>query len=115
MPTGGIEFGAYFPQLQFGFDEIVERVQTAERCGFGSVWFYDHLYPPGLPGVPGFEAWTLISALAPLATRIRLGHLVLCNQRKAALGLEHFVFFFHDRGARETLELFASEVAPAFA
>jgi alkanesulfonate monooxygenase SsuD/methylene tetrahydromethanopterin reductase-like flavin-dependent oxidoreductase (luciferase family) len=31
---------------------------------------------------------------------------------QVALGIEHFVFFMHDRGTRETLELLAAEVVP---
>jgi alkanesulfonate monooxygenase SsuD/methylene tetrahydromethanopterin reductase-like flavin-dependent oxidoreductase (luciferase family) len=74
-----IEFGIYLPQLKYSFDELRERVQLAERLGFDTAWFYDHLYSPGAPDVPAFEGWTLISALAAVTSRIRLGHLVLCN------------------------------------
>jgi alkanesulfonate monooxygenase SsuD/methylene tetrahydromethanopterin reductase-like flavin-dependent oxidoreductase (luciferase family) len=74
-----VEFGIYLPQLKLGFDEIRARVQLAERLGFDTAWFYDHMYSPGMPDVPAFEGWTLISALAAVTTRIRLGHLVLCN------------------------------------
>ena len=81
-----IEFGVYIPQLKFSFEEIRDRVQTAERLGYDSVWFHDHFYPPGMPDVPAFEAWTLASALATVTQKIRLGHLVLCNPfRHAAL------------------------------
>src|SRR5690554_575112 len=74
-----IEFGVYLPQLKFSFEELCKRVQTAERLGYDSMSFHDHFYPPGMPEVPAFEAWTLVSALAPLTRKIRLGHLVLCN------------------------------------
>jgi alkanesulfonate monooxygenase SsuD/methylene tetrahydromethanopterin reductase-like flavin-dependent oxidoreductase (luciferase family) len=74
-----IEFGVYLPQLQMDFEAIRRRVELADRLGFDTVWFYDHLYPPHLPDVPGFEGWTLVSALAVLTERIRLGQLVLCN------------------------------------
>jgi alkanesulfonate monooxygenase SsuD/methylene tetrahydromethanopterin reductase-like flavin-dependent oxidoreductase (luciferase family) len=74
-----IEFGLYLPQLKLSFDEIRTRVQLAERLGFDTAWFYDHMYSPGSPDVPAFEGWTLISALAAVTSRIRLGHLVLCN------------------------------------
>ncbi len=81
-----IEFGFYIPQLKFSFDEIRDRVQIAERLGYDSAWFYDHFYSPGSPDTPAFEAWTLISALAAVTQKIRLGHLVLCNPfRPAAL------------------------------
>lgn len=74
-----VEFGVYIPQLQFSFPDIRERVQLADRLGLHSVWFMDHLYPPMLPKVPSFEAWTIASALAVVTERIRIGHLVLAN------------------------------------
>lgn len=81
MGTGPrrIEFGVYLPQVQLSFADIRDRVLALEGAGVDSVWFMDHLYPPGMPQVPAFEAWTLASALAPLTRRIRLGHLVLSN------------------------------------
>ena len=78
-PHFNIQFGIYLPQLQMSFETIRNRVQLAERLGFHSAWFMDHLYAPGMPQVPAFEAWTTISALATVTERIRLGHLVLCN------------------------------------
>ncbi len=74
-----VEFGVYLPQLQSDFETIRDRVQLADRLGFDTAWFYDHLYPPHLPDVPGFDGWTLVSALAVLTEQIRLGQLVLCN------------------------------------
>jgi len=74
-----IEFGVYLPQLQMEFETIRDRVRLADRLGYDTAWFYDHLYPPGLPDVPGLDGWTIVSALAVLTERIRLGQLVLCN------------------------------------
>jgi len=74
-----VRFGVYLPQVAFSFEEIRSRVVACEAAGLDSVWFMDHLHPPGMPGIPSFEAWTLASALAPLTSRIRLGHLVLAN------------------------------------
>src|SRR5439155_1339728 len=67
-----IEFGVYLPQLRLDFRTLRERVQCAEALGYDTAWFYDHLHPPGTPDVPGFEGWTLVSALAPLTERIPL-------------------------------------------
>jgi alkanesulfonate monooxygenase SsuD/methylene tetrahydromethanopterin reductase-like flavin-dependent oxidoreductase (luciferase family) len=74
-----IEFGVYLPQLQLDFATLRERVQSADALGYDTAWFYDHLYPPGMPDVPGLEGWTLVSALAVSTQRIRLGQLVICN------------------------------------
>jgi alkanesulfonate monooxygenase SsuD/methylene tetrahydromethanopterin reductase-like flavin-dependent oxidoreductase (luciferase family) len=79
MISRRIEFGIYLPQLQLDFVSLRDRVMHAESLGYDTAWFYDHLYPPGMPDVPGLEGWTLVSALAPLTRRIRLGQLVLCN------------------------------------
>lgn len=74
-----LSFGVYLPQVRFSFEEIRDRVLACEAAGVDSVWFMDHLHPPGMPDVPSFEGWTLAAALAPLTSRIRLGHLVLAN------------------------------------
>ena len=57
-----IEFGLYIPQVGFTWDDIRTRALVAEEAGFTSVWFMDHLYPPELPGVASFEAWTIATA-----------------------------------------------------
>ena len=31
------------------YSDIIERSLLAEELGFDSLWFYDHLYGPGLP------------------------------------------------------------------
>jgi alkanesulfonate monooxygenase SsuD/methylene tetrahydromethanopterin reductase-like flavin-dependent oxidoreductase (luciferase family) len=74
-----IEFGIYVPQVSFNYTDIIERSLLAEGLGFDSLWFYDHLYSPGLPHLPSFEAWTLASYVLAQTTRLRVGHLVLCN------------------------------------
>jgi F420-dependent oxidoreductase-like protein len=75
----GVEFGLYVPQVAFEYEEILERARLAEEVGFGSLWLYDHLYSPGQPDKPSFEAWTLATYLLAHTTRLRVGHLVLCN------------------------------------
>ncbi len=74
-----LEFGIYLPQVALGFLDLLERAVECERLGYDSFWLYDHLYAPGLPNVPSFEAWTLASALLARTSRLRVGHLVNCN------------------------------------
>ena len=74
-----VAFGLYLPQVALGYDRILERARLAEEVGFDSLWLYDHLYSPGQPDLPSLEAWTLASYLLAHTDRLRIGHLVLCN------------------------------------
>jgi len=74
-----IEFGIYIPQLAFGYDDLLHRARLCEELGYTSFWLFDHLYGPGLPDVPALEGWTLATALLAHTERLRVGHLVLCN------------------------------------
>jgi alkanesulfonate monooxygenase SsuD/methylene tetrahydromethanopterin reductase-like flavin-dependent oxidoreductase (luciferase family) len=71
------------------FDDVREVVQEAERLGFTSAWFSDNVRPPfaatdelepwsELP----WDAWTLLSALAAVTKKIRLGPLVTPAPRR---------------------------------
>ncbi|MDT5224878.1 MAG: hypothetical protein QOG19_2285 [Mycobacterium sp.] len=83
------------------YRDMVAVCQTAESCGFDSVWLCDHFLTispddyvkdagiaddssendPGAPPIslPLLECWTTLSALARDTTRLRLGTSVLCN------------------------------------
>jgi alkanesulfonate monooxygenase SsuD/methylene tetrahydromethanopterin reductase-like flavin-dependent oxidoreductase (luciferase family) len=61
------------------FEDILERAQRCDDLGYDSFWLFDHLYGPGLPDLPSFEGWTLATALLGQTTRLRVGHLVNCN------------------------------------
>lgn len=74
-----VQFGIYVPQLAMDWDGLLQRATWTEELGFDSFWLMDHLYPPGMPGVPSFEAWTAATALLTQTTRLRVGHMVLCN------------------------------------
>lgn len=74
-----IDFGIYVPQLAIGADEVVDRAVACERLGIDSFWLYDHLYAPGLPDLDSYEGWILATAILASTTRIRVGHLVSCN------------------------------------
>lgn len=74
------EIGIYLPQMGFSFDEVLHRARRCEELGIESLWLYDHLYGPGMPDYPSMEAWTLATALLSRTDRLRVGHMVLCNQ-----------------------------------
>jgi alkanesulfonate monooxygenase SsuD/methylene tetrahydromethanopterin reductase-like flavin-dependent oxidoreductase (luciferase family) len=74
-----VKHALYLPQLRMSFGAIEERVAAAEELGFHSVWLMDHLAAPGLPDADTLEAWTVATALAARTSRIRIGHLVLCD------------------------------------
>ena len=74
-----VEFGVYLPQVSLTADQMIERARVAEQVGFDSLWLYDHLYSPGQPDRPSLEGWTLATYLLAQTSRLRVGHLVLCN------------------------------------
>lgn len=74
-----MEYALYLPQVRMSFGAIEERTAVAEELGFHSVWLMDHLAAPALPDADTLEAWTVASVLAARTTRIRIGHLVLCD------------------------------------
>jgi len=72
-------FGVYLPQIRIDFEELCDRVLAAEAAGFDSVWLMDHLAAPLAPEIDTYEGWTIAAALAARTSRIRIGHLVLCD------------------------------------
>lgn len=69
----------FLPQIRFSYADMLKQSRDAEEVGFDSLWFMDHLIAEGKPEWNCLEGWTLASAVAAQTTRIRLGHLVLCN------------------------------------
>ena len=68
------------------FGETVDFAQHAERVGLDSIWVYDHLifkFPPE-PDEGLHEAWTILTALAPVVPRVELGALVMCTSFRNA-------------------------------
>lgn len=78
--SGRPEIGVYLPQMGFTYEQMLHRARRCEDLGVDSLWLYDHLYGPGVPDYPSLEAWTLATALLSNTERIRIGHMVLCNQ-----------------------------------
>ncbi len=58
----------------------VAVARQAERLGFESIWLFDHFHTVPRPTDEiTFESFTALSALAALTSRVRLGHIVICN------------------------------------
>jgi alkanesulfonate monooxygenase SsuD/methylene tetrahydromethanopterin reductase-like flavin-dependent oxidoreductase (luciferase family) len=76
----GLDIGVFVPQMAFSYEDVLHRALRCEELGIGSVWFYDHLYGPGAPSISSLEAWTTATAVLARTERLRVGHMVLCNQ-----------------------------------
>jgi alkanesulfonate monooxygenase SsuD/methylene tetrahydromethanopterin reductase-like flavin-dependent oxidoreductase (luciferase family) len=110
-----VDLGVYLPQVGFTWPELRERVVACDREGIASLWLMDHLYPPTMPGVPSFEAWTTATALAVETERIRIGHLVLANGfRHPALLAKMAITLDHVSGGRMSLGLGSGSWAQEF-
>ena len=58
----------------------VELAVQAEALGFESLWVFDHLHTvPEPTDEITFEGFSVLTALAALTRRVRLGHMVVCT------------------------------------
>ena len=69
------EFGVITLQSN-PWKELVDQWKRIEELGFNSVFVADHFVDYGNPTSPWFEGWTLLSGLAVVTSKIRIGTLV---------------------------------------
>jgi F420-dependent oxidoreductase-like protein len=75
-----LSFGLQLPQDTGDPARLRAVAETAERCGYDSLWVYDHFYGYPTPAsTVALEPFTLLGWLAGWTRRARLGTLVLCD------------------------------------
>jgi len=62
------------------YEAITTCVKKCEDLGYESIWLFDHLQTYPVPSDDTFfECWTLLTALASVTRKLRLGQMVTCN------------------------------------
>ncbi len=80
LPQGWLdEFSDNNPYNQFQFSKSVAL--KAEQLGYDAGYVYDHFIPyyGDKRTLPFFEAYVLLSAIAAITTKLRIGQVVTCN------------------------------------
>ena len=73
-------FGLQLWSQQTGWPAFRDSALAAEEAGWDSVWTWDHLMAIFGPWEqPIFEGWSVLAALGPLTSRLRLGLMVGAN------------------------------------
>ena len=95
------EFHLFLPQMRLTMEAIVERAQAAERAGFSGIAFMDHLAPPMAEEHEMHEAMITAAWVGANTSRLRVGHLVLCDSfRHPAILARQAVSLDHATGGR---------------
>jgi alkanesulfonate monooxygenase SsuD/methylene tetrahydromethanopterin reductase-like flavin-dependent oxidoreductase (luciferase family) len=78
-----LRVGVQLPEVErpVSWPEYLAMARAAEEVGFDSIWVGDHLLyrDDGRDERGPWDAWSLLSALAAVTDRVRLGPLVACT------------------------------------
>jgi F420-dependent oxidoreductase-like protein len=80
LPQGYIQELAGIAGPIEAYEQLTRVAQTAEACGYTSIWTADHFQTLPAPSQETFfECWTTTAALARDTRRIRVGQMVTAN------------------------------------
>ena len=69
------------------FEEIISKATLAEKFGFNSIWYHDHLMIPS--DAPVLESFSLLTALAERTNRCVIGQSVVDTSRRHPATIAH--------------------------
>jgi alkanesulfonate monooxygenase SsuD/methylene tetrahydromethanopterin reductase-like flavin-dependent oxidoreductase (luciferase family) len=102
-----VKFGALLWPQQAEWSVLAAAAGSADRCGWDSIWTWDHLLSVrGGPDRPIFEGWTTAAAIAATTSSATVGLLVGANTlRNPGLTAKLATTLDHISGGRAVLGL----------
>ena len=71
-----MKLGLSIPVFSADVDRALDRAARGAAAGYDAIFAPDHVFPPGVPGSPAIEAFSLLAAVAAANPRVGVGVLV---------------------------------------